>query len=195
MHSNLFYSLYVTTFLVLTSCATGPADHESSGGRSDDFDASMCNEAAAYEKGFNDASRNKAMNSRFAYGCRVDLKEAAWKGYKSGYEAGRNADALPTRPAVGSTIPAQTPTQAPTQNSGTIINIGGLGGIFGKNPAPTHETPSQNQKAWYCSVKPFMKMYDAFGPTQLEAKQATMTACGKSHAAMHCDDVTCTKNE
>lgn len=57
------------------------------------FKAQNCSENAGYEKGMNDAKMGRTMSlGQFAVFCNKDETEAAQKGYKSGYEAGKKSE-------------------------------------------------------------------------------------------------------
>lgn len=145
------------------------------------FDPDLCNKNAAYEAGFNDGRWGyRAMNSEFLNRCREDLREQAQLGYKEGFEKGRQdlKEAQDRKKAEVLVPPANTPNRGGTNIN---INIGGSGGSGGS-------------KAWFCTTKAFMKTFNAYGSTQLEAKQATIASCKTQYHEMHCDDVTCQPN-
>ncbi len=172
------------TLLALSACATLPA-------RERGFDPALCNKHASYEAGFNDGEEGRAMGSDYAYRCREDLRAQAQEGYREGYAGGRkrldervkemNAQNRPQ------TQPLTTATPVPVStNSGTQININ-----FGQQGAAA---PTANPKAWYCTSEAFMQNFQAFGPTEIEARQATQQACQQKYHAMHCKEVHCQPN-
>lgn len=55
------------------------------------FHAQNCTENAGYEKGMNDAKMGRLMSlGQFATFCKADAVELAQKGYRAGYDAGKN---------------------------------------------------------------------------------------------------------
>lgn len=147
------------------------------------FDPDLCNKNAAYEAGFNDGRWGyTGMNSEFLNRCREDLREQAQQGYKDGFEKGRQEfREAQNQKKAGVVIPSGTPDRGGTNIN---INIGGNPSTGGTN----------NAKAWYCKTEAFMKKFDAYGPTQLEARQSAVAICRARYHEMHCDNVECQPN-
>jgi hypothetical protein len=145
----------------------------------------FCTKDAAFTEGLNDAQSGEAMNYMQYSQCRAERREIAISGYKEGYLKGKELN-QPKAPVVVSQPAPQT------QNSGISIGIGrnGIqintgGNTPAQNPAPGAQS-AVNPKAWYCQAEAFTKKYDAFGPTQLEAKKTVMDQCIRDHHEMHC---------
>lgn len=86
------------------------------------YHAQNCTENAGYEKGMNDAKMGRLMAlGQFATLCKADAVESAQKGYKTGYEAGKNSSG-----------PAQ-------------LNLGFKNGKLGLSGAYTCKISYQNQ--------------------------------------------------
>ena len=51
-----------------------------------------------------------------------------------------------------------------------------------------------NPKAWFCSGKAFTATFEAFGNSELEARDAVFGQCLAGNSAMHCDDISCQPN-
>lgn len=100
--------------------------------------------------------------------------------YRKGYESG-----------VAST--KEPVSDSERGNHGTIINVGiGNGVRLGTGRGSMTRS---NPKAWFCEIKIFGQTYSAFGSTQLEAKQAAKLKCSTETNEMHCEDISCEKNQ
>lgn len=181
---NASHAALLYIFIALSACSTLPA-------RDRDFDPALCNRNAAYEAGFNDGNDGRAMGSAFLNRCREDLRGQGQEGYLSGYESGRKRleermREMNARNQHDAATPPVPPTSVNTHvNNGIEINIGGSR----SNP------PVGNPKAWYCNIRAFMDEFEAFGPTQIEARQLTIQQCVGKHHEMHCRDVKCQLNQ
>jgi hypothetical protein len=173
--------------LLLSACSTLPA-------RERDFDPALCNRNAAYEAGFNDGNDGREMGSTFLHRCREDLRAQGQEGYMTGYESGRKRyeeriREMNARQQTDSATPATPPTPPSSVNThvnhGVEINIGGA----------RDSSHGANPRAWYCNVNAFMDEFEAFGPTQLEARQLAIQQCVGKHHAMHCKDAKCQLNQ
>lgn len=152
------------------------------------FDPDLCNKNAAYETGYNDGRWGyKEMDSAFLNRCREDLRDQAQAGYKDGFdkahkeflEQKKKEDAAAAAPAYS---PGPYQQNAPNVN----INIGGSQSIGGQGHGYS--------RAWYCTAEAFMKKFEAFGPTQIEARRAAIAQCTRQYNQMHCNDVQCQPN-
>jgi hypothetical protein len=136
-----------------------------------DWIAANCSKDGAYASGMNDGRDAKKMSiDAITQMCPVERIPEATQSYREGYQAAMQSNQQPTG----------------TANYGTIINVGGLG-----SPDPAY----QNQKAWFCDVEAFGEHFEAFGPTQLEAKQRSQLACTRKNNKMHCEDAACRRNQ
>jgi hypothetical protein len=190
--------LMLMSAIFYVGCSTGVGGKLEKQGTTSAYDRYYCSESADYEKGYNDGIGGKTMNMRFASDCREDLRDKSIMGYRSGFSEGRKI-------FDGKNYPPQTSTtqqSTPIQNSGTIvnsspainINIGGNQNTDPtKNPVPIENKP--NPKAYFCSVKAFMKTHEGWGPTQLEAKKQAADLCSTASHQMHCKNIQCQKNE
>lgn len=71
------FLVFAATLLSLFGCAT--------------FNAQNCTENAGYEKGMNDAKMGRLMNmNQFTIICSKEGVELAQKGYRAGYDTGKN---------------------------------------------------------------------------------------------------------
>ncbi|GEM_PF-620872 len=175
---------------LLASCASAPEK------RNRTFDPDTCNKNAGYEAGYNDGLDDLAMDTAFTHRCREDLREATFSGYKAGYEVGKK-ELLERREKIEKAWAAEqaerekrereeAARQSRDANTNVNINIGGnqstgAGVYYAKN--------------YFCTISIFTKEYEAFGPTELEARRNVMNECKKHNHAMHCDEVECQRNQ
>jgi hypothetical protein len=56
--------------------------------------------------------------------------------------------------------------------------------------------PRSNEKAWYCEIELFSERFDAWGPTELEARTQVVNQCAKQYFRSSCskDKVRCEAN-
>ncbi|MBL7714289.1 MAG: hypothetical protein JNL01_02410 [Bdellovibrionales bacterium] len=98
----------------------------------------------------------------------------------------------------GQAMNAQPYMQCPIQNRDAILKAY----REGFQQSATQATPMRvrgygyaNPRAWFCESHAFMKKFPGFGPTELEAKQASVTECKKSYHEMHCEVDHCQPNQ
>jgi hypothetical protein len=145
------------------------------------------------------------MSSSFLDACREDLRKDGQEGYHQGYDNGharfdermkamQNPAATPNVGAQPPAPPVVVPPAAPANvNNGVQINIGGPAPLPGDDRDDLPATKAG--RAWYCSVHVFGNDFDAFGPTQLEARQMTIQNCMQQYHPMHCREVKCQPNK
>lgn len=193
----------VCALFLIAACSHEPAPSGSSRTSSQGFDPNQCNKDAAYEEGYNDGREGEKMNSRFADPCREDLRADARTGYKNGFTEGNKIyqeekkaqleawreyhQRENTTAGAPSTIPTTTPVQTGFPNIN--VNIG-----KGNQTVGTSAGGAGNAKAYFCTVSAFMKKFDSYGPTKLEAEQGARSACAAKYHEMHCGDVQCQQN-
>lgn len=132
-----------------------------------DWQAQYCNHDGAYEKGMNDARSGGSMNS-ISQSCPPETQAAVAAGYREGFTAGL-ASAPP--------MPVQVVGPPP-------------GGIVVYEGAP----PSQ-PNGWFCEVRPFTDHFEAFGATQLEAREKVRQRCLRRYNDMFCNKTECRPNQ
>jgi len=131
---------------------------------------SKCSKEGAYAQGMNDGRDGKKMsNDAINQMCPIEKIPMALQGYREGYQAGMQAN--------------QQPAGAQTVNYGTVINVEGQG-------PQSH----LDRKAWFCEVQAFENHYQAYGPTEMEAKQNVIRECTMKNHPMHCEDTACRRN-
>ena len=166
---------FLFVFVSLGSCAS-----------IEEYTRAACHSDAAYTSGLEDGQNGRSSRATQFAQC-SENKDLATQKYREGFEKG-------SQNLLGST---QNNDNKPSDTNKTIHT--GVNIIINSPGASVRGDARVGEpKNFYCSIEVFMKKYEAFGPTLLQAKKAVIDECIKHHSRIHCseedDDLSCKRN-